>query len=111
MKIVTVCSQGNNRSVHAAYMLRYRRKVDGGGTNDVIPIGIKTMSRETTMMLFNWADLIILTDKRYLPLLPENYGDKLRIWDVGEDRWPRPFDKELLSLLKAHMERDSAVFK
>ena len=106
MKIVTVCEQGNNRSIHAAYIMRYKRKVDGGGFNDVIPIGIKTSSPELQKMLFDWAEWIILTDASFKDLIPAEYIEKLKIWDVGEDRFMRPFNKELLALLRVYMERE-----
>lgn len=106
MKIVTVCEHGNKRSVHAAYLMRFKRKVDGGGMNDVIPIGIKTSSEDMQTMLFDWADWIILTDIRYLDLINPKYNDKMHIWDVGEDRWPSTFNKELLDLLRLRMEED-----
>lgn len=106
MKIVTVCEQGNNRSLHAAYLMRYKRKVDGGGFNDVIPIGIKTSSPELQRNLFKWADWIILTDARFKSLISEEFYGKLKVWDVGPDRWPRPFNKELLQILRRYMEKE-----
>lgn len=108
MKIVTVCEQGNNRSVHAAYIMRYKRKIDGGGCNDIIPIGIKTSSQELQKMLFDWAEWIILTDAQFKNLIPAEYSNKLKVWDVGQDRWPRPFNKELLGLLRVYMEKEFA---
>lgn len=108
MRIVTVCEQGNNRSVHAAYIMRYKRKVDGGGFNDVIPIGIKTSSKELQTMLFDWAEWIILTDATFKNLIDTKYTDKLKIWDVGEDRYFRGFNQELLTILRTYMEREFA---
>jgi hypothetical protein len=106
MKIVTICEQGNNRAIHAAYLMRYKRKVDGGGFNDVIPIGIKTSSLELQKMLFDWADWIILTDSQFRELIPHEYDTKLKIWNVGTDRFYRPFNKELLEILRNYMEKE-----
>lgn len=106
MKIVTVCELGNKRSVHAAFLMRFKRKVDGGGNNDCVPIGIKTTSPEFQKMLFDWADWIILTDSQYKGLISPEYDHKLHIWDVGEDRWPSTLNKELLDLLRVCMEKE-----
>ena len=106
MKIVTVCEQGLNRSLHAAFIMRWKRKIDGGGFNDVVPLGIKVSSPELQKMLFDWADWIILTDAQFKDLIPAEYATKLKLWDVGADKWHRPFNKELLDLLRAHMEKE-----
>lgn len=108
MNIVTVCENGNKRSVHAAYLMRYKRKVDGGGMNDIIPIGIKTASPNLQIMVFDWADWIILTDKRFQDQIPQEYQHKLHIWDVGPDIWPPTLDRDLLNKLRICMEKDYA---
>lgn len=106
MKIITVCEHGNKRSVHAAFLMHHKRKVDGGGFNDVVPIGISNTSKELQKMLFDWCDWIILTDARFKDQIPSEYQSKLHIWDVGEDRWPSTFNKELMDLLRKRMEED-----
>ena len=107
MKFVTVCEQGNNRSAHAAWYLRHKR---GGGINDTIPMGIMTTTSATQEMLFEWADYIILMDSRFQELIPDKYMDKLKVWDVGKDRWPRPFHKELIDIIRKYADRDSEMF-
>lgn len=106
MKIVTVCEMGLNRSLHAAYIMKFRRKVDGGGFNDVVPIGMRTSTPELRKMLFDWADWIIVVDGKYAEQISQEYADKVKNWDVGPDRWFRPMDKELLDILHQHMEKE-----
>ena len=93
MKILTVCDQGNNRSVQFAHLLKYLK-------NDTIPIGLKTTTKETLDMLFEWADTIILTEEKQRDDIPETYHDKIRVWDVGPDNYPRPFNKELYEMAR-----------
>jgi len=106
MKIVTVCENGNKRSVHAAFLMRWRRKVDGGGTNDVIPIGIKTSSPELQKMLFDWCEWIILTDISLKNLIAPEYHSKLHIWNIGPDIWPSNLNKDILDKLRVCMEKE-----
>lgn len=109
MKIVTVCEQGNNRSVHAAWLVRYNAKHLGSGTNEVLSVGINLFSQETLKMLFDWADIIILTDVRFRNMIEmPTYNEKVHVWDVGPDRFEHNLNKELLDLLRAHMEGDSS---
>lgn len=95
MKIVCVCDQGNNRSVQFASLLRYKYK--GAET---LPIGINTTSKETQEMLFTWADYIIITHGTLWHRIPEEYKSKTKLFDVGPDRYPRPFNPVLYNLAK-----------
>lgn len=86
MKILCLCNQGNNRSVQFAHLLRYWR-------HDTLPAGTETNSPETLAMLCNWADVIITTDTTQI--VPDEYKSKVKLWDVGKDSYPRPFNDEL----------------
>lgn len=88
MKIVVVCEQGNNRSVHFAHLLKY-------WNNDVLTGGLKTNSEETLKMLYEWAETIILTEKIQENKIPEKYQDKVVVFEVGPDTYHRPFNAEL----------------
>ncbi len=96
IKILTVCDQGNNRAVQFAHLLKYKYKADA------IPVGLDTTSKETLDMLYTWADYIILTDKTQK--VPGEYTSKVKLWDVGEDRYPRPFNPVLLVIAKKMIE-------
>jgi hypothetical protein len=101
MKIVTVCENGNNRSVQFMHLLRYKYK-----GSDVIPVGTHTFTKETLAMLYNWADHIIVTDRILESLIPEEFKSKVKVWNVGIDRFPRPFNPELNALAKVIIEQN-----
>lgn len=88
MKILCVCDQGNNRSVHFSHLLKYVNN------SDTIPIGLSTASSDTLDMLFRWSDLIVLTEK--VQTVPDEFKDKVILCDVGKDTYPRPFNKDLM---------------
>lgn len=97
MKILVVCDQGINRSVTLASQLKYLG-------HDTLSAGLATNSTETLMMLINWADLIILTDRdQMLPWSDDvDYPpmERVQLWNIGEDRYPRPYNKDLLKICK-----------
>jgi galactitol-specific phosphotransferase system IIB component len=102
MKILTVCDQGNNRSVQFAHLLKY-------WGNDCITAGLKTNSPETLDMLFQWADIIITTDDTQQ--IPEQYQAKVKLLDVGPDKYPRPFNPELNAMVKRILEENKLWLK
>ena len=114
MKILVLCDQGNNRSVVVAHHLKYWK-------HDVIPAGLKTNSPETLIMLCVWADRIILTEDtqraemdRIIPFgveIPPGTAGKLQLWNIGPDIYPRPFNKELLAIVRRLMEEHREEYK
>ena len=109
MKILILCDQGNNRSVTLAHHLKYWK-------HDVIPAGLKTNSPETLTMLCHWADRIIATDSgqgveigRLAPT--EIDMAKVQLWNIGPDVYPRPFNKDLLAIVRGLMEVHKAEYK
>lgn len=99
MKVLTVCSEGINRSVVLASITKYK-------WGDVIAIGVNNTSPETLEMLYNWADYIIVVDKRLITQIPTKYSAKVKDWDVGEDRYPRAYNQELVEIFKRYIEQD-----
>ncbi len=99
MKILCVCARGNSRSVALAYILKDQMNLDA------IAIGIEAASEETKEMLYKWADKIILVDKT-LDKIPEKYRSKLKIWDVGRDRFFRGFEPELLQIYTDYIKKE-----
>ncbi len=102
MKILTLCDQGNNRSVQFAHLLKY-------WNNDTLSAGLKTTSVETLTMLYEWADIIILTED--VQVIPDKYSEKALLLNVGPDTYPRPFNpmlhkkaKELLEMYKGKLK-------
>lgn len=102
MKIVTVCEQGLNRAVTAKWLLQFRN-------HEVIAAGLKRLSSDTLQMLFDWADLIVLLDGRYVDDIPP---EKLLVWDVGPDRFEHHYNPELVAMLRQFgKDTDPSVWK
>jgi hypothetical protein len=101
MKILTVCDEGNNRSVMLAHHLKY-------WGHDVIPAGVKRNSPDTLALLEGWADRIIVTERGQ----ERHFGaEKVQLWDVGPDVFPRPFNRDLLAVVRGLMDEHRAEYK
>lgn len=98
MKILVLCDEGNNRSVTIAHQLKY-------WGHDVIAAGVKRNTPETIALLTDWADRVIITE------LGQLEGAKVQAWETGPDVFPRPFNRELLSIVKALMEKHRDEYK
>jgi len=88
------------RSVALAYLLKKEYNVDA------LAMGMHTSSKETRDMLFRWCDWIILTSRRYLDLIPEEFRSKLKVWHVGTDRWFKGYDPDLMELFRTFLRTD-----
>lgn len=97
-RVLVVCDEGNNRSVTLAHQLKYRGY-------DVLTAGLKRNDGNTLEMLFIWADKIIVTAKDQLARIPDEFMDKVELWNIGPDNYPRPFNKHLLSIVRGLMEQ------
>lgn len=95
MKILVVCDEGNNRSVTLAHQLKYL-------DHDVLTAGLKRNSPETIDLLCSWADKIIRTSADQDT--PYDYLDKTYLWQIGPDVYPRPFNKQLLKIVRKLIE-------
>src|SRR4051812_17963854 len=93
MKILVVCHQGNNRSVTIAHQLKYMG-------HDVLSVGTETNSKDTLRMLTAWADKIIMTEPGQKVPINSDEVAKVELWNIGEDKYPRPFNKQLLAIVK-----------
>lgn len=100
MKILCLCERGNSRSVALAWMLK-----DHFGM-DALACGILSNGDELKNFLYKWADKIILVDQRFIDMIPQEYKDKLKVWDVGPDRFFRGFEPELLQAYEAYLRND-----
>jgi len=103
MKILCTCEHGNNRSVTMAHILKY---VPGFET---MTIGLSYHSEETKKMMFEWADKILVPERKLLALIPKEYESKVKFYDIGEDIYPRPFNKILYDKAKKIMEADKIL--
>ena len=105
MKILTCCAGGNWRSHHLALLLKdfYH--------HDAIALGLATVSgQDTRRMLFEWADLIVLTtDEVNHGHVPPEFASKTVLWDVGPDTFNHPPSRELYAKHIAFLDANAAV--
>lgn len=80
MNILTLCERGNNRSVIMASILR-----ENGHQRDVISQGVYTATQDTLVMLYDWADKIILTTTTISGSIHPEYENKVMVCDMGPD--------------------------
>jgi len=104
MKILVCCDHGNNRSVHFAHRLKY-------WNNDVLAAGLDKNSQTTLRMLCEWADLIIITEESQKYKVHAEFDPKIKLFDVGPDTYPRPFNDELLAKVKEFLEDNKELLK
>ena len=97
-KILCVCEGGNSRSVALAWLFKKHLGMDA------ISIGTRDNSVDTLEMLYNWADHIILTDKKMK--VPEHLNGKVRVYDVGPDRYFQGFRDSLIDKFLDYIEKD-----
>jgi predicted protein tyrosine phosphatase len=101
--ILCVCEHGNNRSVTMAFLLKYVENFE------TLTAGLAYHSPETLKMLFEWADVITVPEDKLLPLIPVEYKNKVKFYNIGPDIYPRPFNKELFRIAKDLMEKDKIL--
>lgn len=102
MKILVVCDEGNNRSVTVAHHLKY-------WAHDVLTVGLDRNTPETIRMLCDWADRIIITHTNQE--IPGDFPEKVQLWNLGPDTYPRPFNKDLLHKVRALMQEHREEYK
>ena len=109
MKILTLCAGGNARSVTLATIIKYRCR----GKYDVLAASIEKNTDETLMMLFKWADKVLVADtdlwneliQRFVDITRYNIKypytrlvDKLVLADLGKDMWGMSMHPDLIPL-------------
>jgi hypothetical protein len=102
VRILCLCDEGNNRSVVVAHQLKYLG-------HDCLSAGLSRNGADTLAMLYEWADHIITTDASQL--VPAEHQAKVRLWNIGPDRYPRPFNKELLTIVRDFVQRERGTLK
>lgn len=81
MKILTVCSQGNKRSVFTRFILNHH--------HDVVAIGAEVNSPETIRMLSEWADVILIAEPIFKKAIPVKFQKKVdNKFTIGPDIYP-----------------------
>lgn len=97
MKILVLCDHGNNRSQTLAQRLKYVDYRKNKQHHDVVALGLKTNGPAIIHLLSFWADIIILTDDDQSFPWANGMERKVRLWKVGPDIYPRPFNRELMT--------------
>jgi galactitol-specific phosphotransferase system IIB component len=114
-RILVVCDQGLNRSQTIKGQIQY-------WGHDVLTVGLKRNTPATIASLAEWAELIILTAKdqqsTFQSILDWWHGGfnprlmfKIQLWDIGPDNYPRPYNKELLDIVKTHIKQHEDELK
>lgn len=101
--ILCVCAHGNNRSVTIAWLLKYVENFE------TLTAGLEYHTPETLQMLFEWADVITVPEKKLIDLIPDVYKHKIKFYDIGPDVYPRPFNPRLLVKAKTLLEADKIL--
>lgn len=105
MKILCVCQRGNSRSVALAYILKDMLN------QDAIALGEETAAKDTKQMLYEWADKIIIVDKKLRKRIPKKYAKKCTVWDVGEDSYFMGFFPGLIAQYMGYLEAETGKLK
>ena len=98
-KVLTVCQGGNSRSVAAGFLLKYKYLVDA------MACSWERNAPETIWMLCDWADTIILMSAEFVERIPQEFADKIKIAEVGHDRWCNGLHPELLKLVDGYLSQ------
>lgn len=91
-KFLTVCEGGNVRSVSMAYTLKY------DFSQDAIAFSFAKNSDEALKLLADWADYIVCMEPKFTSRF-EAWKAKVRVVDVGPDRWGNPLHSELYNIV------------
>jgi len=104
MKILTVCAEGNSRSVAT------RLVINQLGNFDVLSCGAYRNKPETLVMLSDWADLILVAESQMADVFPEQNKSKInKGFELGPDFWQNPFDQNLHTRVKEELKKINFV--
>jgi hypothetical protein len=98
VKILTVCSRGNVRSVTLRHFLADKY--------DVLACGVDAQSEETLNMLYGWADKIIVTSGEFISRIPKEYEEKSYLWNIGNDIWGQAHVPSLMYICQRLVEEN-----
>ena len=99
-KFLCICQGGNSRSVALAYVLKY------GTPHEALSASWEKNTPETLEMLFRWADYIFVLQKQFDQFVPVQWWNKLKVLDVGEDRWCNGLHPELVTLCQRKLQAE-----
>lgn len=73
-------------------------------------MGIQNTRPRTQEMLFRWATHILLMDGRFEDMIPRAHKAKLKVFDVGQDRYFLGIHQELLTQVENYI-RESGILE
>lgn len=91
-KFLTVCAGGTVRSNAMAHVLKYEF------AQEAVSVSFDKLSQESLGFFAPWADYIVVMQPRFASKF-EKWHDKVRVLDVGEDRWMNPLNPELVEIV------------
>lgn len=111
-RILIVCDEGLNRSQTIKGQIQY-------WGHDVLTVGRNRNTKHTIESLIHWSELVIAVDEDIVDWLTTetealNLIDGptcLQLWNIGPDKYPRPYNKELLDIVKTHIKQHEAELK
>jgi hypothetical protein len=68
------------------------------GAHDAIAAAWRYNSKETLAMLSEWADCIVVMQPGGVKYLAEQFRQKIKVCDVGPDRWRSAVHPELTDI-------------
>jgi len=94
MKFLCVCQGGNVRSFTLSTLLKLKYN------QEAIAVGWQYMDKAAFRALSKWADYIIFMQP-WEPgqWIPKEYQNKVRVLDIGEDRWGVSLNIDLVNIL------------
>jgi predicted protein tyrosine phosphatase len=95
LRVLCVCQGGNVRSVCLATRLKQKHRLDA------LACGYEKNSADTVKMLADWADVIVVMEERMIPRIPTKQQHKVRVCEVGPDRFGASTHKELMPTVHA----------
>jgi galactitol-specific phosphotransferase system IIB component len=91
-KFLTVCAGGTVRSTALAHVLKYEF------SQEAVPLSFDKLSQESLDFMAPWADYIVVMQPKFKHKF-EKWIEKVRVLDVGEDRWMNPLHPELVLIV------------
>ncbi len=99
-KFLCICAGGTVRSGALAWSLRYNF-----GQKRVFQASHDKSPQEDLDLLANWADYIIVLETQFAAKFMTKWKDKVRILDVGPDKWLNPLHKELQEIVSSAAQK------
>jgi predicted protein tyrosine phosphatase len=93
-RILAVCLRGNSRSAAMAWVLKEEFE------RDAVCIGWSAAGPELMDTLCRWAEVVVVMEGKFAKHIPAAYAEKIKVCDVGDDRWVNPRHPELQELCR-----------